>query len=147
MIRPDTIRTIALDERPERIIAAVRARGSDATDLRDAAHEAHHALTAGLRKKWDRESIDRAICRKFQRPGAAASEEILARAVEQLVCADLGVDCGTIDHWAFICCMEAAKFGQPFMRPTEAKEAIERRMKSKEARAAADKVIALGGAA
>jgi len=41
------------------LILAIRARGSDTTNLRDAAHEAHHhALSAGVRGKWTRVNID-----------------------------------------------------------------------------------------
>lgn len=36
-------------------------------------------------------------------------EEILARAVEQLVCADLGVDCGPVEKWAWVCWQEMLK--------------------------------------
>ena len=53
------------------IIAAIRANGSDATTLRDAAHEAHHALVAkvpgsggGDFKQW----------RATQAPGVAAED-------------------------------------------------------------------------
>ncbi len=40
-----------------KIIEAVRARGNDPRDLRDAAHEAHHALEVKA-KDWDRDAGD-----------------------------------------------------------------------------------------
>lgn len=129
--------------RAEALIAAVRAKGSDARDLRDAAHEAHHALTAGA-KRWTRSSIDRAIKRKVKRIGDRVNEEILARAVEQIVCTELGVKCESVEVCANTACLEAAYYGDPFLSCEQAVIAIRNRMESDEARAAADRVLALG---
>ena len=93
---------------PESIIAAIRANGSDATDLRDAAHEACHALQWGVKKKWTRENIHAKKPKPHRIFGdIGVRDEIDARAVEQLVCARLGVECGSVDHWAHICWMES----------------------------------------
>lgn len=88
------------------LLLAIRARGSDATTLRDAAHEACHALQWRVTKKWTRDNIH------AKRPKARSSgvaDEITARAVEQLVCARLGVDCGTVERWADVCWLETLK--------------------------------------
>lgn len=69
------------------LIAAVRANGSDPRDLRDAAHEACHALDFDVPAgQWDRESIhERAPTRSD-----LVRAEVLARAVERIVCERLG---------------------------------------------------------
>lgn len=93
----------------EALIAAIRARGSDARDLRDAAHEACHAIEANVPDgKWDREGIHSRLIRGRSRSDLVRLE-IEARAVEQLVCADLGVDCDTVDKWAEITWWETMK--------------------------------------
>jgi hypothetical protein len=71
----------------ERVLAAVRARGSDARDVRDAAHEASHALQFRL-PNWNRTLIDLHMHRV--RPAARVRSEVIARAVEQLVCERVG---------------------------------------------------------
>jgi hypothetical protein len=90
-----------------KIVEWVRSKGSDANDLRDAAHEASHALEVKPRR-WDRESIHAKIMR---RPLAfKVFTELEARAVERLVCAAHGVE----HDWAsfeFIAFMEASKSG------------------------------------
>lgn len=89
-----------------RIIGAVQARGNDATNLRDAAHEACHALDYAVEGPWDRESIHDA--RPPERSSAIASE-IRARAVERLVCERLGQPIENPDHWLFIAVMETTR--------------------------------------
>ncbi len=127
------------------IIDAIRHNGSDAGDLRDAAHEACHAIEVGLRGPWDRESIHRALSRQ-RGPGAMVVLEIRARAVEQMVCASLGVDPGgDIEHWAFVAIMEAAKnarIGLPGL-PWFA-DCVRTHMKTEECKRLRDAVIALG---
>lgn len=124
------------------IIAAVRACGSDATDLRDAAHEAHHAIEAGVPAgQWDRETIHAAVMAMGR--GKAAASEVMARAVEQIVCADLGVDCGAVEKWSFWACLEAVKSGTTFPGPTWFANAVRTVMATPSARAAADAVKAL----
>lgn len=131
------------DEREHPLVLEVRRRGSDAVTVRDAAHEAHHALTGGA-KKWDRESIHRALMRKVKGPGFQVGEEILARAVEQIVCADLSVPCWPVEEAAHVMWLELAKNGGIAL-PTGsfAEDAIRRTMESKRAREAADRVLAL----
>lgn len=126
------------------VIAAIRVCGSDATDLRDAAHEAHHALSAGVVGKWDRERIHRAVVR-LGRSGEVR-DELMARAVEQLVCAHFRVKIDPVSRWAFVSAMEAIKFRRPFLSPSEAAGAIERLMDSVYGREAAQRVIELGSA-
>lgn len=126
----------------EQLITAVRANGNDPRDLRDAAHEAHHAIEAKVKRgKWDRETIHRAVMKMGI--GRALQSEIMARAVEQIVCADLGVCCGTVEHWAMIACMEAVK-GRVAVPGFDWMVArIKSAMTTQEARKAADAVLAL----
>jgi hypothetical protein len=98
--------SLALDGRALALLDAIRARGSDATSLRDAAHEACHALKWGVKKRWTRDNIH---AKKPRVRAYGVADEIEARAVEQLVCRGLGVDCGTVDHWAHVCWMETLK--------------------------------------
>jgi hypothetical protein len=75
--------------RAERIIAAVTARGCNPPprNLRDAAHEAYHAMGVEA-EDWHREAVHREMLQAY--PGVMLwSEELRARAVEQLVCAAL----------------------------------------------------------
>lgn len=123
------------------LIAAVRARGNDATTLRDAAHEAHHALSAEVKGPWTRTNIDRHVQRK--RRGWAVGDEALARAVEQIVCADLGVDCGSVEKWAMNSCMESIKIDRIDIPYELLLSAIQSAMKDGRGRAAADRVLAL----
>jgi hypothetical protein len=148
-----TVQSIAA--RAARIIDAVESRGNDPRDLRDAAHEACHALMFGVRPgQWDRETIHRAIKRRRNvvaesiygnRLGGMVDAEIVARAVEQVVCSDLGVDCGSIETWAHVAWMEAWK-GSGISLPTDSwlTDRIRRAMaKDDRVRSLADKVIAL----
>lgn len=126
----------------DELISAIRSRGSDTTDLRDGVHEAHHAIEAGVPEgKWDRDTISRYVKRMGR--GRAAASEIVARAVEQIICAKLGVETKPISHWAMISCMEAIKFREAFMDYTEAVNAIESAMKQRRTLEAVDKVLAL----
>lgn len=131
----------------EEIIAAIRARGNNATDLRDAAHEAHHALQFDVKPgKWNRETIHRAIVKGGRRAfGEAVFDEIRARAVEQIVCADYGVETGaSLEAWAMTSFMEAGK-NSGIWTPSDFDWAgkIRERMATPAARADADRVIAL----
>lgn len=80
------------------VILTVRARGSDAITLRDAAHEASHALEYGL-DEWDRASIDERLSR-VKSPRDRFNSEVHARAVEKLVCVHFGVDYDTAGYHA-----------------------------------------------
>lgn len=127
----------------ELLIEAVRAKGSDARDLRDAAHEACHALMWKA-KKWDRDSIHK---KKPRGLSYAVADEITARAVEQLVCAEFGVDCGTVEHWAGVCFMEMIKNERVSLPSYEwVVDAVKKSMKTDKAREMSKRVIALGGA-
>lgn len=95
-----------LTERARRLVEAVRARGSDAQDPRDAAHEAAHALKWAVKGKWTRKKLDRASP-KIR--GVRLVDELEARAVEQIVSAAVGYDCGTVEHWAGVMWLEAFK--------------------------------------
>ena len=132
--------------RVQHVMQYIRAKGNDADldDLRDAAHEAYHALVAGARR-WDRESIHKALMRYTHgSPGSLVYEEVMARAVEQLVCKDLGVDCWPIDKTAHIAWMETTKT-LGILVPTDFfNEKIPAAMQRLIARRGADLVIALG---
>ena len=134
---------MSTDTKPETLIAIIRANGNDATTLRDAVHEAYHALESGTPAgKWDRETIHRYVTKMGR--GRAALSEIRARAVEQIVCRRFGVDCGTVDHWAFIACMEAMKFRTPFFGDVATViDLIKQTMATPEAETWADTVMAL----
>jgi hypothetical protein len=70
------------------VIAVIRSKGSDTDNVRDAAHEASHAIQHRLRR-WDRRLVDLHMGR--MRPRPRLRSEAIARAVEQLVCRELGV--------------------------------------------------------
>lgn len=139
--RPKRTRKAKLPTADE-VVAAVRALGSDTTNLRDAAHEAHHAIETGVPNgKWDRETISKRV--KRMGPGRAAASEIAARAVEQVVCERLGVECAPLADRALTACMEAIRFREPFMDPTAAVRLIEARLKTAEVQRDADAILAL----
>ena len=126
------------------VIAAARARGSNAADLRDAAHEACHALDAGLETGWDREAIHEALRRRHSVVVEFFQAEVLARAVEQVVCADLGVDPGmSVEAAAMLAMLEAIKRDSPYTEPSTMAKLVTATMNSTRARAMADRVIAL----
>ena len=101
-----------MNNRADRFVAGVRARGSDARDVRDAAHEAYHATVAHLKRPWERERIHQALLKmsRIKKWGIAGlvHEEIDARAVEQMVCVHYGVDYDA-EHWAMMAAMESCK--------------------------------------
>jgi hypothetical protein len=126
---------------PENLVTEVQRRGSDAANPRDAAHEACHALHWGVKKKWTRDNIH---AKKPKTRFIAVRHEILARAVEQLVCAKLGVDCGTVEHWAFVCWMEMLKNERVSLPSGDwLATQIYEAMKTEEAQALATRVLAL----
>lgn len=124
------------------LVAVIRERGSDATDLRDAVHEAHHALSSRTVGRWTRENIHRHMCK--MRTGEGVVDEVLARIVEQDVCARLGVDPGgDLDKWIGVSCFEATAHQLPFLDYDHAIRAAQIRVGTPDARRAADAVIAL----
>lgn len=96
----------------EQVVAAIQARGSDATDLRDAVHEAHHAVVTKLKRPWERERIHQALLRmpRVRKWGLSmlVMEEIDARAVERLACERFGVPYDA-ERWAMAAAMETCK--------------------------------------
>lgn len=140
------------EEKAARIIARVASYGNDPRDLRDAAHEATHAFDGDVPSgQWDRETIHQAqlrVCKPWpSKLGRVKliSMEIDARAVEQLVCRDLGCSIeAEIEHWAGITFMEAIKgVGIAPPRPYGLVMLIRERMASKRVRDLADRVLAL----
>lgn len=131
------------------IIDAVRSRGSNATDLRDAAHEACHAIEYGVRGSWNREAIHAAILRTAKRSSILggnvfATAEIHARAVEQLVGRKLGVDVGTVESWAGLATLEAlTNSGFRFPSVPWLVDEIEKAMKTTRVRAIRDQILEL----
>jgi hypothetical protein len=131
------------------LLAAVRTRGSDARDVRDAAHEACHAIESGLwlRGRWDRETIHRGLNQRAS--GVLATSnlvlcEIVARGVEQIVCKDLGVNCGTIEEWAAITWFETFHNERIKLPSVEwVSERVRTHMTGQRARLLAKKVLAL----
>jgi hypothetical protein len=101
----------------ESVIAAVRSCGNDPRDLRDAAHEACHAIEFGVKRgQWDRETINATLERRAHRtleafggrPMTMGMAEVRARVVERLVCEHLGVAYEPKD-WLMTSWMEAFK--------------------------------------
>ncbi len=125
------------------IIAAVNAQGSNATDLRDAAHEACHALQLGLFRDWSRLAIHKRL--RGLRSAKRMSIEIVARAVEQIVCQRMGEKTWSIEETAVITLLEAAKDGDaPEFSLAELVLAIQETMQKHTALELAERVIALG---
>lgn len=76
--------------------------------LRDAAHEAHHALTAKCKAPWSRDAIHEAmadLCGDVN--GEWVIQELDARAVERVVCQALGAPYDA-DRWMEITWFETA---------------------------------------
>jgi len=135
------------------VIAAVRARGSDASDVRDAAHEAYHALQSRLRGKWTRARIHDAVRRQARRErvlgerSVLVHHEVYARAVEQLVAAKCGVDPGSVEQWALISVLEAAGSGIQIESIEWFIGKVRKAMESTSAKTVATRILALAEAA
>jgi hypothetical protein len=133
--------TTAHKAQADALVAAVRSRGSDATDARDAAHEAAHALTWSVTKKWTRNNIH---AKKPRIRADGVYDELTARAVEAIVCERLGIE-HDVKHWAFVMVMEMAKNEKISLPSIDwAAEGIELRMKTRMAQELADEVMTLG---
>lgn len=96
---------------------AIRAKGYTphgvSEDLRDAAHEAHHALFCRLRKPWTRDRIHDALCKQANRlrrlrNGELVSYELDARAVEWIICEQHGIE-HSVSSWAEMTWWETSK--------------------------------------
>lgn len=131
---------------PETFVAAVRAKGSDAADVRDAAHEACHAISWKVPAPWTRDNIHARKPEDHRIFGAmpGVREEVLARAVEQIVCEELGVDCGGVAKWAMVCWMEMLK-NERVELPTDGwlEKEIQEAMRGERAKAMAAQVLKL----
>ena len=128
----------------ELLMVAVTSRGSDADDPRDAAHEACHALDARMRGPWEREAIHRALERRHGRIGDLIFAEVRARAVEQIVCRDLGVDPHSVEHWATIVVLETSQRMHIALPGVEwFTDCVKRDMNRSGARIMADRILAL----
>lgn len=93
------------------ILAAVRSRGSNAKDFRDAVHEATHALQAKVPPPWDRERVNGYLTRFCEgRPERLVEAEARARATEMVACRQVGIDYDA-PSWFTIAVIEAGRFG------------------------------------
>lgn len=133
---------------PADFVAAARSAGIEDIadgDVRDAAHEVFHALTAKLPEPWRREATHAALVRLF--PGRRRAElwvhELHARVVEQRVCRELGVDPrGDLSRWVYQSAFEALKTSVPHIDPVKSIPLAEQWARSPEACAASDAVLA-----
>lgn len=91
------------------LVKRVQHLGSDARDVRDAAHEACHALNACVADgQWDRETIHQHVLEECPSASEQVGAEIFARAVEWRVCDFFSVEYD-LQHWAGIAFMETLK--------------------------------------
>jgi hypothetical protein len=126
------------------LLAAIRAKGSDATTLRDAAHEACHALQWGVKKRWTRGNIHARKPKRNRLFGDCGIRDEITARVEQLVCAHFGVDCGTVEKWAMVCWMETLKNEGIRLPPGNwLVEHIKEAMAGSSARRLADQILAI----
>lgn len=130
--------------RAEAIVKYVADKDNEPSDLRDAAHEAHHALSVKLRGSWERERLNRAMEKRGR--VYLFRSEIESRAVEQLVCDALDVKTERdLEGWALVSCMEAIKMSRLDIGPPgRMAEAVRRAMKHPNVVASAEKILALG---
>ena len=94
------------------LLNLLREKGIRSNSLRDAVHEASHAVKCGCPDdRWgDREAIHAAVCRRHPRPALQVREEIEARAAEWEACERYGIDYDA-ESWAFTAGMESIKNG------------------------------------
>lgn len=91
-----------------------------AESVRDAAHEAFHALTVGLEDWSDREEVHRRLMRTMA-PSTLWLHEIEARVTERELCARFGLDTGrTLEEWIYHSAMEAIRTRVPHADPEKA---------------------------
>lgn len=94
---------------PDQLLAALRARGivpRGTTPVRDAVHEACHALTWEIPEPWSREAI---AAGAPESNGEKFEAECIARAVEGLVCRAVGAECPDLDARVLLAAMEATR--------------------------------------
>lgn len=139
------------------IITAVRKGGSDARDVRDAAHEVAHVFQVKRASRrfigtYDRENIHKQLERISRRDAAIRFEvqlvvyEYEARAVEWLVCDALKVPY-EVDHWVDIMLIETMSTMGVLIPGgvDENRNRIESYRKRTKTLAIVEKVLALGG--
>lgn len=90
----------------EELLCALRTAGVQPKNLRDGVHEAVHAMAWGVEPPWTRERISAAAP---ERVGDKFAAEVLARAVEEMVCAALGETIPSREERAMLAAMEAIK--------------------------------------
>lgn len=122
--------------------AAFVAHGVTAMDVRDGAHEATHALEWGVEPPWTRARVAAAAGRKSA--NAKFESEVLARAVEQLVCEAVGAECPPLEERAFVALLEGAKRDGYMVDSIQVwMDMVTARMKSAEARDMVQRILAL----
>jgi hypothetical protein len=94
------------------LLNMLREKGVQSDSLRDAVHEASHAVECGCPDdRWgDREAIHAAVCRRHPRPAHQVREEVEARATEWEACERYGIDYD-VESWALMAAMEAIRGG------------------------------------
>jgi len=113
-------------------------------DLRDAAHEAHHALFCNVRGPWTRERIHKAIVRRANKLNAELiGMELMARAVEWIVCERFSIEYD-VARWGEVMWWETIKNMRiQLPDPPWVKDAITRRKREETTKRLADAVLAL----
>lgn len=145
-----------LSPEAQRLVDAVRRYGNDPRDLRDAAHEACHALELDVpRGDWDRETIHEAIMLTHNRRSSSVTRsfqlariigfEVTARAVERIVCDGFNVDIGDASGWMHIAYMEAMQ-GAGIRLPSVdwLLEQVEKAAKTDRVKKLVDRIVGLG---
>lgn len=93
------------------VLSAIRRRGSDASDFRDAVHEATHALQAKVPPPWDRERVNGYLTRFCKGlPERLMEAEARARATEMVACRAVGIEYDA-GGWMAIAVIEAGQAG------------------------------------
>jgi hypothetical protein len=126
------------------LLRVCRERGNHAWNLRDAAHEAFHALSVDA-TDWEREAVHRKLMHKF-RGASLWVHEMQARAAEQIVCAHFGEPPGPIEEWVHWSIMEAIKFRLPFADYDMSLDAARDSLSSAAVQKLAKRIIVLGEA-
>ena len=138
----DAKKCTAKHDLAEDLTAAIRKKGSDALTVRDAVHEACHAIQWGITGKWSRTNVDRNNPHKSRRQKAfGVLDEITARAVEALVMSKLGLEYDQ-DKWVSMMIMETLKIDRIALPSFDwVKDAIVERMGTRVAEALATNII------
>lgn len=129
-------------------VNGVRKCDPPARDIRDAAHEAVHALQAERRrgqalKTWNRNKVHEALVRSRSRAEVAMSE-VLARVVEARICGHFGVEYKEPDGWFFLSMQEAHRDGTAFFDPKQLDAAVAFCEKSPATTSMVNDILSLG---